>query len=89
MVSVDEELELKCELLLLPADFGLQVTEGALHIEVVAHRIPVDADQIAFFAERLSRRRKAAILETIRLASSTLLDGHGRLNRHLNGQLAA
>jgi uncharacterized protein (DUF433 family) len=35
------------------------------------------------------RVSKAAILETIRLATSTLLDAHGRLNPHLNGQLAA
>src|ERR1041384_3244109 len=32
---------------------------------------------------------QAAILETIRLASSSLLDGQGRLNRRFNGQLAA
>jgi uncharacterized protein (DUF433 family) len=35
------------------------------------------------------RVSRAAILETIRLASSTLLDGHGRLNRRLDGQMAA
>src|SRR5207248_4386755 len=61
---VDEELQLECELLLLPADFGLQVADSSLHVEVVAHRIPVNADQISLFAERLSRRRKAAIFET-------------------------
>jgi uncharacterized protein (DUF433 family) len=35
------------------------------------------------------RVSKPAILETIRLAKGTLLDEHGRLNRHLNGQMAA
>ena len=35
------------------------------------------------------RVSEAAILETIRLASGALLDEHGRLNRNLNGQLAA
>ena len=32
---------------------------------------------------------KAAVLETIRLAGGALLDADGRLNRSLNGQLAA
>ena len=32
---------------------------------------------------------KAAVLETIRLAGGALLDTDGRLNRSLNGQLAA
>ena len=35
------------------------------------------------------RVTKAAILETIRLAGAALLDARGRLNRRLNGQLAA
>ena len=35
------------------------------------------------------RVRKSAVLETIRLAGGALLDLHGRLKRHLNGQLAA
>ena len=32
---------------------------------------------------------RSAVLETIRLAGGALLDLHGRLKRHLNGQLAA
>src|SRR6266550_371477 len=35
------------------------------------------------------RVSKAAVLETIRLAGGALLDADGRLNRSLNGQLAA
>ncbi len=35
------------------------------------------------------RVSKAAILETIRLAGGALLDARGRLNRRLNGKLAA
>lgn len=35
------------------------------------------------------RVSKAAVLETIRLAGGALLDHHGRLNGHRNGQLAA
>ena len=35
------------------------------------------------------RVSREAVLETIRLAGSTLLDKHGRLNRHVNGRLAA
>ena len=35
------------------------------------------------------RVSKSAVLETIRLAGGALLDLHGRLKRHLNGQLAA
>jgi uncharacterized protein (DUF433 family) len=35
------------------------------------------------------RVSRAAILETIRLAGGALLDSHGRLNRSLDGQLAA
>src|SRR5947199_10735508 len=32
------------------------------------------------------RVSKAAILETIRLASNTFLDAHGRLNQYFNGR---
>ena len=35
------------------------------------------------------RVSKAAVLETIALAGGALLDMHGRLKRHVNGQLAA
>src|SRR6266545_300706 len=59
--SVDEELHLKRELLLFPADFGFQVTNGALHVEAVAVGIPVDADQIPLLAARFLRRSKASI----------------------------
>jgi uncharacterized protein (DUF433 family) len=35
------------------------------------------------------RVSRAAILETIRLAGGALLDSHGRLNRYVDGQMAA
>ena len=54
-------------------------------LEALAHGESVD-ELVKAWGGRVS---KAAVLETIRLASSTFLDGHGRLNPHLNGQLAA
>src|SRR5438046_755273 len=54
-------------------------------LEALAHGESVE-QLVKAWGGRVS---KAAVLETIRLASSTLLDDHGRLNRRLNGQMAA
>ena len=54
-------------------------------LEALAHGESVD-QLVKAWGGRVS---KAAVLETIRLAGGALLDGHGRLNGSLNGQLAA
>ena len=54
-------------------------------LEALAEGESVD-ELVQAWGGRVSR---AAILETIRLATRTLLDGHGRLNPHMNGHLAA
>ena len=54
-------------------------------LEALAHGESVE-QLVKAWGGRVS---KAAVLETIRLAGGALLDGHGRLNRDFNGQLAA
>src|SRR5438034_10093855 len=54
-------------------------------LEALAQGESVDA-LVQAWGGRVS---KAAVLETIRLASSSLLDGNGRLNPQSNGHLVA
>ena len=54
-------------------------------LEALAHGESVE-QLVKAWGGRVS---KAAVLETIRLATGSLLDKQGRLNRRLNGQMAA
>ena len=54
-------------------------------LEALAHGESVE-QLVKAWGGRVS---KAAVLETIRLAGGALLDGHGRLKRDFNRQLAA